>query len=258
MQVVILAGGFGTRIMEESQSRPKPMIEIGGYPILWHIMKLYNFYGLNDFIICLGYKGYMIKDYFINYRSHNSDVTVDLAADKIIFHKTAVEPWQITLVNTGEGTETGGRVKRVAEYLTKDQTFCMTYGDGLTNLDLNALLAFHQAHGRKATITAVSPPGRFGALSLKGDDVQAFIEKPKGGAGYINGGFFVLEPSVLHYIENDHTIWEKKPLETLASDGQLKAYVHHGFWHPMDTLRDKKYLERLWASGHAPWKIWQD
>lgn len=258
MKVVILAGGLGTRIMEESQSRPKPMIEIGDHPILWHIMKLYDFYGLSDFVICLGYKGYMIKDYFINYRSHNSDVTVDLAVDSITYHKTAIEPWQITLVNTGEITQTGGRLKRVSDYLKKNETFCMTYGDGLANLDLAALLAFHRSHGRKATITAVSPPGRFGALSLKGDDVTAFMEKPKAGTGYINGGFFVLEPAVLNYIDNDHTLWEKKPLEKLAHENELKAFVHNGFWHPMDTLRDKKYLDQLWESGHAPWKIWQD
>jgi len=256
MKVVILAGGMGTRIAEETQTRPKPMIEIGGRPILWHIMKIYSAHGLNDFIICLGYKGYLIKEYFANYALHNSDVTFDLAHNRIETHRRESEAWRVTLVDTGVDSMTGGRLKRVARYLA-DDTFCMTYGDGVGDIDIGALIRFHAAHGKLATVTATQPPGRFGALRLEDTNVLGFQEKPLGDGGWINGGFFVLSPEVLDNIEGDNTTWENEPLQGLAARGQLTAWKHHGFWHPMDTLRDKNYLENLWAAGQAPWKIWQ-
>jgi len=256
MQAVILAGGLGTRISEETAVRPKPMVEIGGKPILWHIMKMYVANGINDFIICCGYKGYVIKEYFANYFLHMSDVTFDLRSDnQIQVHQQFGEPWKVTLVDTGEQTMTGGRLKRIREYLD-EADFCFTYGDGVSDLNLTKLIAFHKAHGKLATVTAVQPPGRFGVLELKGDAVTTFIEKPHGDGMYINGGFFVLSPKVLDLIDGDTTIWEKKPLEILAQQGQLHAYKHHGFWQPMDTLRDKQLLEELWAGGVAPWKQW--
>ncbi len=257
MKVVILAGGLGTRLSEETQVRPKPMAEIGDHPILWHIMKGYGEQGFSDFVICLGYKGYMIKEYFANYFLHNADVTFDLRTDEMHVHQNATEPWQVTLVDTGSATQTGGRLKRVASYVAGER-FMMTYGDGVADIDLAALVAFHDAHGRLATVTAVQPPGRFGALDIDeaGESVRAFIEKPEGDGGWMNGGFFVLEPAALDYIEGDATLWEKEPLERLARDGQLAAYRHHGFWQPMDTLRDKRALEELWESGAAPWKQW--
>lgn len=255
-KVVILAGGLGTRISEESQLRPKPMIEIGGRPILWHIMKIYTHYGITDFIICLGYRGYMIKEYFANYVLHSSDVTIDAKTGQIEFHQHAAEPWRITLVNTGDDTMTGGRVKRVRDYLTPGETFCMTYGDGVADIEIDKLLAFHKAHGKEATLTSVVPPGRYGALEMQGDSVQRFIEKPPGDNAWINGGFFALEPSVIDRIADDATPFEAAPLASLAKDGQLQAYRHRGFWQPMDTLREKNHLEELWTSGRAPWKIW--
>ncbi len=256
MKAVILAGGLGTRISEETAVRPKPMVEIGGKPILWHIMKMYAAHGINDFIICCGYKGYVIKEYFSNYFLHMSDVTFDLRSDnQMQVHQQFAEPWKVTLVDTGDQTMTGGRLKRVQAYLGEGD-FCFTYGDGVSDVDLTKLIAFHEAHGKLATVTAVQPPGRFGALDLKGDAVTSFIEKPHGDGMYINGGFFVLSPKVLDLIEGDNTIWEKKPLETLAYEAQLNAYRHHGFWQPMDTLRDKQLLDDLWANGAAPWKQW--
>jgi glucose-1-phosphate cytidylyltransferase len=254
MKTVILAGGLGTRISEESHLRPKPMIEIGGRPILWHIMTLYSRHGFNDFIVCLGYKGYMIKEYFANYVLHNADVTVDLAKGAIEYHATNHEPWRVTLVETGEQTMTGGRLKRVARYLDPAEPFFLTYGDGLSDVDLAALAAFHRQHGREATVTAVAPPGRFGALEIDQGRVERFSEKPPGDNGLINGGFFVLNPSVVGRIAGDDTIWENAPLEGLAHDGQLMAFRHDGFWAAMDTLRDKTQLESLWASGAAPWR----
>lgn len=256
MKVVILAGGLGTRISEETQIRPKPMIEIGGKPILWHIMKIYSAHGLNDFIVCLGYKGYLIKEYFANYCLHNSDVTFDLGRNEMHTHYRDSEDWRVTLIDTGVESMTGGRLKRVARYLT-DDPFCMTYGDGVGNIDVGALIAFHRSHGKPATVTATQPPGRFGALRLDGTNVLGFQEKPPGDGGWINGGFFVLSPEVLETIEADNTTWENEPLWGLAARGQLAAWKHGGFWHPMDTLRDKQYLENLWASGQAPWKIWK-
>jgi len=255
MKAVILAGGLGTRISEESTLRPKPMIEIGGMPILWHILKMYSAHGINDFVICCGYKGYMIKEYFANYFLHMSDVTIDMSHNSIEVHQKKAEPWKITLIDTGENTQTGGRLKRVASYL--DDDFCMTYGDGVGSVDIAASIAFHKQHGKLATMTAVQPPGRFGALEIDGTSVKSFLEKPQGDGGWINGGFFVLNPKVIDLIETDSTIWERKPLEVLAKDGQLQSFFHSGFWHPMDTLRDKTYLEELWASGKAPWKSWQ-
>jgi glucose-1-phosphate cytidylyltransferase len=255
MKVVILAGGMGTRINEESHLKPKPMIEIGGKPILWHIMKAYSHFGLNDFIICCGYKGYVIKEYFANYFLHNSDITFDLKTNERIVRSNASDPWRVTVVDTGDGTQTGGRIKRVTPYL--NEPFCLTYGDGVSDVDIRATIDFHRNHGKLATITAVQPPGRFGLLDLQDDHVNKFIEKPVGDGGFINGGFFVCEPGVLEYIQNDGTLWEKEPLMNLADDGQLKAYTHHGFWQPMDTLRDKLHLENVWATGKAPWKIWQ-
>lgn len=254
MKTVILAGGFGTRISEESHLRPKPMIEIGGRPMLWHIMTLYSRYGFNDFIVCLGYKGYMIKEYFANYVLHNADVTVDLEKGAIEYHATNHEPWRVTLVETGEATMTGGRLKRVGRYLDPGEPFFLTYGDGLSDVDLAALAAFHRAHGREATVTAVAPPGRFGALEVEADKVVHFAEKPPSDNAMINGGFFVLNPTVLSRIEGDSTVWEKEPLEGLARDGELAAFRHAGFWAAMDTLREKNQLEALWASGEAPWR----
>jgi glucose-1-phosphate cytidylyltransferase len=254
MKTVILAGGLGTRISEESHLKPKPMIEIGGRPILWHIMKLFSHYGFNDFIICLGYKGYVVKEYFSNYVLHNADLTVDLAKGTVEYHATNHEPWKVTLVDTGTETMTGGRVKRIAKYLPKDEPFFLTYGDGVADIDLAALAAFHRAHGKDATVTAVAPPGRYGALEIEAGMVQRFIEKPPGDNGLINGGFFVLQPAVIDRIEDDETIWEQGPLTGLAHDGQLGAYRHDGFWAPMDTLRDKNVLDALWQSGEAPWR----
>jgi len=254
MKVVLLAGGLGTRISEESSLRPKPMIEIGGRPILWHIMKIYLAHGLRDFVICCGYKGYMIKEYFANYSLHMSDVTIDMEKNSIEVHQKKAEPWRVTLVDTGEATQTGGRLKRISEYI--DDDFCMTYGDGVGSVDITELTAFHRQHGKLATMTATQPPGRFGALQLKGNAVTSFLEKPTGDGGWINGGFFVLSPKTLELIEGDETIWERKPLEALAQAGQLQAFFHPGFWQPMDTLRDKNYLEDLWQSGKAPWKAW--
>ncbi len=259
MKVVILAGGLGSRLSEETEIRPKPMVEIGGRPILWHIMKIYSSFGFNDFIICLGYKGYMIKEYFANYFLHHSDITIDLRENKTIIHNSNVEPWRITLVDTGHHTQTGGRIKRIQRYIG-NETFMVTYGDGVGDINIRKLVEFHKSHKKIATITSVQPPGRFGALELseKDNTVLRFQEKPKGDGSWINGGFFVLEPKVFEYIEGDHTIWEAEPLERLAKEGQLIAYKHYGFWHPMDTLRDKRYLEKLWQSGNAPWKIWDD
>jgi len=254
MKTVILAGGLGTRISEESQFKPKPMIEIGGRPILWHIMRLYAHHGFNDFVVCLGYRGYVVKEYFANYVLHNADLTVDLGSGTIEYHATKHEPWKVTLVDTGEGTMTGGRLKRVAKYLEPGQPFFMTYGDGVSDVDLTALLAFHKAHGKDATITAVAPPGRFGALEINDGQVDRFVEKPPGDQGLINGGYFVLNPSVIDRIDGDPIIWEREPLEGLAADGQLMAWRHDGFWAAMDTLRDKNILEGLWASSEAPWR----
>lgn len=255
MKVVILAGGLGTRLSEETMLRPKPMVEIGGRPILWHIMKIYSHYGFNDFIICLGFKGYMIKEYFSNYFLHMSDVTFDMTTNSMEVHQKNVEPWRITLVDTGAESMTGGRVKRVASYL--DGTFMLTYGDGVANLNIRELVSFHQNHGKAATVTSTQPSGRFGALSMNANgNVLAFQEKPVGDGSWINGGFFVLEQSVLDHIVCDGTVFEKEPLETLAADGQLMAFKHSGFWQPMDTLRDKQQLEDLWSSDRAPWKVW--
>lgn len=253
MKAVILAGGFGTRISEETDTRPKPMIEIGGQPILWHIMQIFSAYGVEDFIICLGYRGYMIKEYFINYRLHLSDMTVDIANGSIDFHRNGAESWRVSLIETGLSTMTGGRLKRVRKYIGEDDFF-LTYGDGVADIDLAKLLAFHRSHGRLATVTAVVPPGRFGALALRGEEVRGFTEKPAGDGGTINGGFFVLSPKVIDYVDGDETVWEREPMEGLARDGQLMAYAHNGFWRPMDTLRDKNQLEALWAGGHAPWR----
>lgn len=255
MKAVILAGGLGTRIAEETSARPKPMVEIGGKPILWHIMKIYSAHGINDFIICCGYKGYMIKEYFANYSLHMSNVTYDLALNTVQIHEKYSEPWKVTLVDTGENTLTGGRLKRVEQYLGQED-FCLTYGDGVGDVDIASLIRFHQIHKKLATVTAVKPPGRFGALDLQGNRVMSFIEKPSGDGTYINGGFFVLSSKVFSYIKNNDTMWEKAPLEKLVQEEQLEAFIHHGFWQPMDTLRDKQLLEDLWASGHAPWKKW--
>ena len=257
MKAVILAGGLGTRISEETHTKPKPMIEIGGKPVLWHILKTYSHYGINDFIICCGYKGYVIKEYFANYFLHMSDVTFDISKNSMEVHQHSAEPWRVTLVDTGDDTMTGGRLKRVAQYLEGDEAFCFTYGDGVSDVNITDLIAFHREHGRQATLTATYPPGRFGALEIDHDhSITAFREKPRGDGGMINGGFFVLSPKVIELIETDRTIWEREPLEKLANANQLKAYQHSGFWQPMDTLRDKIYLEELWQSGKAPWKVW--
>ena len=256
MKAVILAGGLGTRISEETHLKPKPMIEIGGRPILWHIMKLYSAHGVDDFIICCGYKGYVIKEYFQNYALHMSDVTFDMRADRMEVHARKAEPWRVTLVDTGEATMTGGRLKRVAPYLADEEAFCFTYGDGLADLDITAAIAFHRRHGRLCTITAVQPPGRYGALEIDNDRVAGFVEKPLGDGGFINGGFFILSPRVIDRIEGDATAWESEPVAALAADGELMAFSHRGFWQPMDTLRDKNQLEELWRQGRAPWRCW--
>lgn len=255
MKAVILAGGLGTRLSEETATRPKPMVEIGGRPILWHVMKIYASHGINDFVICLGYKGYMIKEYFANYFLHMSDVTLDIANQKMEIHQHTAEPWRVTLVDTGEHSMTGGRLRRVGRYLG-DEDCCFTYGDGLGNVDIGALIAHHRRQRALATVTAVQPPGRFGTLHLEGDRVTRFVEKPEGDGGWINGGFFVISPKVVDYIAGDETTWEREPMERLAREGQLAAWFHRGFWQPMDTMRDRKHLEELWASGKAPWKTW--
>ena len=258
MKAVILAGGLGTRISEETDLKPKPMVEIGGKPILWHILKIFSHYGINEFIICCGYKGYVIKEYFANYFLHMSDVTFDMNLNKMEVHRRNAEPWKITLIDTGEETMTGGRLKRVFPYLKDEKLFCFTYGDGVSDVNIANLIEFHLAHGLLATLTATYPPGRFGALEIQTDQcVTAFKEKPKGDGGLINGGFFVLSPNVIDLISGDQTIWEREPLEMLANSKQLKAYLHEGFWQPMDTLRDKNNLEELWKSGQAPWKVWE-
>ena len=257
MKAVILAGGLGTRISEETSVKPKPMVEVGGKPVLWHILKTYSHHGINDFIICCGYKGYVIKEYFANYFLHMSDVTFDMSKNSMEVHQRNAEPWRVTLVDTGESTMTGGRLKRVASYLKDEKAFCFTYGDGLSDVDISSLIRFHNEHGLKATLTATYPPGRFGALDIDAQQhITSFKEKPKGDGGLINGGFFVLSPDVINLIADDQSIWEREPLEALAAAGQLKAYVHEGFWQPMDTLRDKTLLEELWQSGKAPWKVW--
>ncbi len=256
MKAVILAGGLGTRLSEETATRPKPMIEIGGKPILWHILKLYSHHGINDFVICCGYKGYVIKEYFANYFLHMSDVTFDMRSNEMCVHHKRAEPWRVTLVDTGDNSLTGGRLARVAEHVRDEQEFCFTYGDGVGDIDITATLAFHRAHGKEATLTATFPPGRFGALDIRNKQVRNFREKPKGDGAMINGGFFVLSPSVLRHIQGDDTMWEAEPLTALADSGQLMAYEHSGFWQPMDTLRDKQLLESLWQSGTAPWKVW--
>ena len=256
MKAVILAGGLGTRLSEETNVRPKPMVEIGGRPLLWHIMKTYSFHGVNEFVICCGYKGYMIKEYFANYFLHVSDVTFDISENRMEVHRERAEPWRVTLVDTGDETLTGGRLRRISEYVAGDEAFCMTYGDGLADIDVTALIGFHRAHGRKATVTAVKPPGRFGALELEGDRVSGFTEKPPGDDGLINGGFFVLHPDCLDLVDGDATRWEDVPLRTLAERDELRAYLHDGFWQPMDTVRERDFLADLWHSGEAPWRVW--
>lgn len=255
MKAVILAGGIGSRLMEETVGRPKPMVEIGGKPILWHIMKIYSHYGINDFVICLGYRGYLIKEYFANYALHLSDVTIDLSDNGLTVHQRHVEPWRVTLVHTGDTTQTGGRLKRISSYV-EDDDFCMTYGDGVGDIDIGRLIDFHRGHGRLATVTATQPPGRFGVVDIEGDRVTQLREKPLGDGGWINGGFFVLSPKVLSLIGGDETAWESGPLQNLATRGDLMAYRHPGFWQPMDTLRERNYLEDLWSAGKAPWKVW--
>ena len=255
MKAVILAGGVGSRLSEETSVRPKPMVEIGGKPMLWHIMKSYAAHGITDFVICLGYKGYMIKEYFANYFLHQADVTIDLAANKIDVHGAKAEPWKVSLIDTGENTMTGGRLRRVREYIGDDD-FCFTYGDGVGDVDITKLLAFHRAQKTLSTMTAMQPPGRFGAITIEGQKVASFQEKPSGDGGWINGGYFVLSPKVLDYIEGDATLWEREPMERLAHEGQMSVFMHPGFWQPMDTLRDRNHLEALWTSGKAPWQIW--
>lgn len=256
MKAVILAGGLGTRISEETTVRPKPMVEIGGKPILWHIMKLYSHYGIQEFVVCCGYKGYIIKEYFANYFLHMSDVTFDMSRNSMEVHHRNAEPWKVTLVDTGDQTMTGGRLKRVGRYIEDDELFCLTYGDGLSDVNVGKLISFHRASGVMATLTAIYPPGRFGALELLGNKVQRFAEKPQGDGSMINGGFFVLSPRVLGYIDGDQTIWEQEPMERLAAEGQLAAFKHAGFWQPMDTLRDKQRLDELWQGGNPPWRVW--
>jgi glucose-1-phosphate cytidylyltransferase len=257
MKAVILAGGLGTRISEETSVRPKPMVEIGGKPILWHIMKIYSAHGINEFVVCCGYKGYVIKEYFANYFLHMSDVTFDMQNNKMAVHQRNAEPWFVTLVDTGDNTMTGGRLKRVADYVKDEKSFCFTYGDGVADINISGLVDFHEQHGKSATVTAVQPPGRYGTLIRDGKYVRGFIEKPIGDGGWINGGFFVLTPDCLKFIEDDMTTWEGLPLDNLVERGQLMAYEHNGFWQPMDTLRDKNHLEELWVSGKAPWKVWK-
>jgi glucose-1-phosphate cytidylyltransferase len=256
MKAVILAGGLGTRLSEETSTRPKPMVEIGGKPILWHIMKMYSHHGINDFVICCGYKGYVIKEYFANYFLHTSDVTFDMKSNQMHVHERRAEPWTVTLVDTGDESMTGGRLKRVAEHIKDEKAFCFTYGDGVGDIDISASIDFHFSHGKDATLTATFPPGRFGALDIQGGQVKSFQEKPKGDGAMINGGFFVLSPNVLKHLDSDSTVWEQEPLMKLAEENQLMAWEHHGFWQPMDTLREKNLLEDLWASGQAPWKMW--
>jgi glucose-1-phosphate cytidylyltransferase len=256
MKAVILAGGLGTRISEETVIKPKPMIEIGGKPILWHIMKIYSFHGINDFIICCGYKGYVIKEYFANYFLHQSDITFDMSKNEMKIHQERVEPWKVTLIDTGEQTMTGGRIKRIKDYLDNGEDFCLTYGDGLANIDITKLIAFHKNHDKLATLSAIYPPGRFGALDITENQVTSFSEKPRGDGALINGGFFVLNSKALDYIQDDNTIWEQEPLKKLATDGELMSFKHEDFWQPMDTLRDRHYLEELWESEKAPWKLW--
>jgi glucose-1-phosphate cytidylyltransferase len=256
MKAVILAGGLGTRLSEETVVKPKPMVEIGGRPILWHIMKIYSAHGVNEFIVCLGYKGYVIKEWFHNYFLHSSDVTFHLATNEMVLHRAAAEPWSVTLIETGEDTQIGGRIKRVLPYVAQDDAFCLTYGDGVGNVNVSAVIDLHRKSGRLATVTATQPPGRFGALRCDGDAVLGFLEKPVGDGGWINGGFFVCSPKVGDFIEGDATVWEREPLEKLAALGELGVHFHHGFWQPMDTLRDRRQLEDLWATGKAPWKIW--
>lgn len=256
MKAVILAGGFGTRISEETTDRPKPMIEIGGKPILWHIMKVYSSHGINEFIICCGYKGYVIKEYFANYFLHMSDVTFDLSDNEIFVHDKRAESWKVTLVDTGENSMTGGRIRRVKDYVENDPCFCLTYGDGVADVDITSLIAFHRSHGKHATLTSTFPPGRFGALEIQDESVTRFQEKPKGDGGMINGGFFVLNPGIFNFLKGDNCVWENDPLANLAQSGELMAFRHYGFWQPMDTLRDKVYLEKLWATKKAPWKTW--
>ncbi|WP_342363511.1 glucose-1-phosphate cytidylyltransferase [Terrarubrum flagellatum] len=255
MKAVILAGGLGTRLAEETEIKPKPMVEIGGRPIIWHIMKIYSHFGINDFIVCLGYKGYVIKEYFQNYRLHRSNVTIDLAKDVITTHESNVEPWKITLVETGANTMTGGRIQRIRDYVG-DSDFCLTYGDGVAKVDIAKLIETHKAHGKAATVTAVQPPGRFGSMDLQGDKVRSFMEKPKGDGGWINGGFFVLKPKIFDYLSGDGTVWEQEPLRRLAADGELVAFQHTDFWQAMDTLREKQHLENLWSGGSPPWRVW--
>jgi glucose-1-phosphate cytidylyltransferase len=257
VKAVILAGGFGTRISEESVVRPKPMVEIGDRPIIWHIMKLYSTHGIDDFVIAAGYKSYLLKEYFANYFLHQADVTIELATNSVTTHVSGAEPWRVTIVDTGDGTMTGGRVRRVRDYLD-GETFCLTYGDCVADIDISRLIEFHRSEGALATLTAVQPPGRFGVLSLHEGQarIESFVEKPEGEGGWVNGGFFVVEPEVLNYVEGDSTVWEREPMESLAREGKLSAYRHEGFWHPMDTLRDKMVLEEHWATGNAPWKVW--
>ncbi|MFT7035891.1 MAG: glucose-1-phosphate cytidylyltransferase [Cyclobacteriaceae bacterium] len=256
MKVVLLAGGFGTRLSEETNLKPKPMVEIGGKPILWHIMKTYSYYGFNEFVICLGYKGYMIKEYFANYFLHQADVTIDMANNQFEYHKSEAEPWKVSLIDTGSSSMTGGRIKRVKDYLN-NEPFLLTYGDGVGNVNIADLVAFHENHGKLMTVTSVQPSGRFGALNIaENQEVKSFMEKPKGDGSWINGGFFVCQPEVIDFIDGDESVFEKKPMETIAKEGQMKAFNHHDFWKPMDTLRDKQDLESLWASGQAPWKLW--
>jgi glucose-1-phosphate cytidylyltransferase len=256
VKAVILAGGLGTRISEETESKPKPMIEIGAKPLLWHIMKIYSAHGIDEFVVCLGYRGYVIKEYFANYYLHMGDVTFDMKDNRMEVHQSGAEPWKVTLIDTGQATMTGGRLKRVLPYVDGEE-FCFTYGDGVADLDLGALLAFHRDHGRLATVTAVQPSGRFGALDIEGEAIRAYEEKPKGDGGWINGGFFVLSPEVERYIDGDDTVWEQEPLQRLAAEDQLGAYRHRGFWHAVDTVRDKRHLQELWDGGSPPWKLWQ-
>jgi len=258
MKAVILAGGLGSRLSEETETKPKPMVEIGGRPMLWHILKIYSHYGINDFVVCLGYKGYKIKEYFFNYKMHFSDITIDIAKNEMTMHQSFAEPWRVTLVETGDATQTGGRLKRVREYLDKDEPFCFTYGDGVGNVPIDKLIEFHRAHGKLATVTAVRPLARFGALVIENQLVRRFEEKPASEGGLINGGFFVVSPKAIDYVADDATLWEKEPMERLAADGQMAAFEHQGFWQPMDTLRDKLHLEGLWASGKAPWRVWPE
>lgn len=257
MKAVILAGGLGSRLSEETELKPKPMVEIGGKPILWHVMKIYSTYGVNEFVVCLGYKGYVIKEYFANYFLHMADVTFDMRNNSMQVHQQSAEPWKVTLVDTGDNTMTGGRLKRVKSYIENDESFCLTYGDGVGNVDIASVIALHQKEKRLATVTATQPPGRFGALEFTGNQLTNFVEKPHGDGGWINGGFFVLSPKVIDYIADDATLWEQEPMRNLAKDGQMSVYFHDGFWQPMDTLREKQLLESLWASGKAPWKVWE-